>query len=155
MVLVAFRNQESADEFYRAYNNSQYNSIEPDLCRLAYVHSVQTMGTDQVRLKLMLTDVLCVQGGGSALDGHTELPTCTVCLERMDESVESILTILCNHSFHGDCLAKWGDTRWVTLFVTCLSVPQFTLTCGIPVINTALECSKSCMSVYSCHEIHL
>jgi hypothetical protein len=61
MVLVAFRNQESADEFYRAYNNSQYNSIEPDLCRLAYVHSVQTTGADQVRpcTHSLRTGVLC------------------------------------------------------------------------------------------------
>ena len=28
-----------------------------------------------------------------------------------DESVEGILTILCNHSFHGSCLSKWSDTR--------------------------------------------
>jgi BRCA1-associated protein len=41
--------------------------------------------------------------------GHTELPTCPVCLERMDESVDGILTILCNHAFHSSCLAKWGD----------------------------------------------
>ncbi|XP_050544744.1 BRCA1-associated protein-like isoform X2 [Daktulosphaira vitifoliae] len=41
---------------------------------------------------------------------HTELPVCAVCLERMDESVDGILTILCNHSFHGNCLTKWGDT---------------------------------------------
>lgn len=47
----------------------------------------------------------------SPLSGHTELPNCPVCLERMDESVDGILTILCNHSFHGECLAKWGDTR--------------------------------------------
>lgn len=43
---------------------------------------------------------------------HTELPTCPVCLERMDESVDGILTILCNHAFHTSCLAKWGDTRY-------------------------------------------
>lgn len=41
--------------------------------------------------------------------GHTELPTCPVCLERMDESVDGVLTILCNHAFHADCLLKWGD----------------------------------------------
>lgn len=27
-----------------------------------------------------------------------------------DESVEGVLTILCNHSFHGSCLSKWSDT---------------------------------------------
>ena len=41
---------------------------------------------------------------------HTELPVCSICLERMDESISTLLTILCNHSFHGNCLAQWEDT---------------------------------------------
>lgn len=28
----------------------------------------------------------------------------------MDESISTVLTILCNHSFHGQCLAQWEDT---------------------------------------------
>ena len=40
---------------------------------------------------------------------HTELPVCSICLERMDESISTVLTILCNHSFHGNCLAQWED----------------------------------------------
>lgn len=39
----------------------------------------------------------------------TELPKCTVCLERMDESVNGVLTTLCNHSFHSQCLQRWED----------------------------------------------
>lgn len=35
-----------------------------------------------------------------------ELPTCPVCLERMDEST-GLLTILCQHVFHCSCLQKW------------------------------------------------
>lgn len=35
-----------------------------------------------------------------------ELPTCPVCLERMDEST-GLLTILCQHVFHCNCLEKW------------------------------------------------
>ena len=35
-----------------------------------------------------------------------ELPTCPVCLERMDEST-GLLTILCQHVFHCSCLYKW------------------------------------------------
>ena len=38
-----------------------------------------------------------------------ELPTCPVCLERMDASVTGLLTILCQHTFHCQCLTKWGD----------------------------------------------
>ncbi|CAG8740333.1 11047_t:CDS:2, partial [Dentiscutata heterogama] len=39
-----------------------------------------------------------------------ELPTCPVCLERMDASVTGLLTILCQHTFHCNCLSKWGDS---------------------------------------------
>ena len=35
-----------------------------------------------------------------------ELPTCPVCLERMDETT-GLLTILCQHVFHCTCLEKW------------------------------------------------
>lgn len=31
---------------------------------------------------------------------------CIVCLERMDEAVDGIVTILCNHSFHSNCLSR-------------------------------------------------
>lgn len=53
-----------------------------------------------------------------AIPGLIELPNCPVCLERMDESVDGILTILCNHSFHSRCLAGWSDTRSVALCIT-------------------------------------
>ena len=54
-------------------------------------------------------------GFGPPMTGMTELPICTVCLERMDESVDGILTILCNHSCHGACLTKWGRHNVNTL----------------------------------------
>uniref|UniRef100_A0A914XWF8 BRCA1-associated protein n=1 Tax=Panagrolaimus superbus TaxID=310955 RepID=A0A914XWF8_9BILA len=49
------------------------------------------------------------EGNGGCLprDDLTELPTCTVCLERLDDSV---ITILCNHTFHVQCLQQWADT---------------------------------------------
>lgn len=68
-------------------------------------------------------------GGGCGASGHvhhshththlgTELPTCPVCLERLDEHVSGIVTTVCNHQFHSECLQQWGDTscpvcRWV------------------------------------------
>ncbi|XP_045609379.1 BRCA1-associated protein isoform X2 [Procambarus clarkii] len=96
MVLLRFRTQSDADMFYNTFNGQRYNSIEPDICRLVYVARVETTKESE--------------NGGLPIPGHTELPNCPVCLERMDESVDGILTILCNHSFHGECLAKWGDT---------------------------------------------
>jgi len=35
-----------------------------------------------------------------------ELPTCTICLERMDDTT-GLMTILCQHVFHCTCLQTW------------------------------------------------
>ncbi|WAR01415.1 BRAP-like protein [Mya arenaria] len=77
-----------ADEYYSTYNNVTFNSIEADICHLVYVG----------------------QNACMPIPGMTELPNCPVCLERMDESVDGILTILCNHAFHMHCLSQWFDT---------------------------------------------
>ena len=42
-----------------------------------------------------------------------ELPTCPVCLERMDAAVTGLITVPCSHTFHCMCLSKWGDSRFV------------------------------------------
>lgn len=40
-----------------------------------------------------------------------ELPSCPVCLERLDSSVTGLVTLPCAHTFDCDCLRKWGDSR--------------------------------------------
>ncbi|KAE8234597.1 hypothetical protein CF326_g357 [Tilletia indica] len=40
-----------------------------------------------------------------------ELPTCPVCLERMDSNVTGLMTVTCQHTFHCACLSKWIDSR--------------------------------------------
>ena len=40
-----------------------------------------------------------------------ELPTCPVCLERMDSALTGLVTVPCSHTFHCACLSKWGDSR--------------------------------------------
>lgn len=93
MVLLDFRSVDSAYEFYQTFNGAPYNSLEPDqVCHALWVSAI-AWGDD-----------------GIAPQNHTELPTCPVCLERMDESVDGVLTILCNHTFHASCLVKWGDS---------------------------------------------
>ena len=48
-------------------------------------------------------------GSGRASTGLTELPTCPVCLERLDSSATGLITTTCNHSFHGTCLSRWAN----------------------------------------------
>jgi len=87
-------------DFFHSFNGMPFNSLEPDCCcNLVFVSKVEVMKENE-------------PGCSAPPSQHTELPVCAVCLERMDESVDGILTILCNHSFHGNCLTKWGDTRY-------------------------------------------
>ncbi|KAA8535127.1 hypothetical protein F0562_030130 [Nyssa sinensis] len=39
--------------------------------------------------------------------GFSELPTCPVCLERLDHDTSGIQSTLCDHSFHCPCISKW------------------------------------------------
>ncbi|XP_070619395.1 LOW QUALITY PROTEIN: BRCA1-associated protein [Erythrolamprus reginae] len=96
MVLIKFRTQADADSFYMACNGRQFNSIEEDVCQLVYVERAEVFKSED--------------GASLPVMDLTELPKCTVCLERMDESVNGILTTVCNHSFHSQCLQRWEDT---------------------------------------------
>ncbi|XP_008323860.1 BRCA1-associated protein [Cynoglossus semilaevis] len=93
MVLVKFQTQADADSFYMACNGRQFNSIEEAVCQLVYVERAEVIKSEE--------------GASLPVMELTELPKCTVCLERMDESVNGILTTLCNHSFHSQCLQRW------------------------------------------------
>lgn len=126
MALVTFRSHESAAEFFVSYNGIAFSSLEPDLCcHLVFISRIEILG----------------EAGLEPPPQCTELPTCPVCLERMDESVDGILTILCNHSFHAGCLLKWGDT-------SC-PVCRYVQTPEVVADNKCLEC-MSAESLWIC-----
>ncbi|XP_026314590.1 BRCA1-associated protein [Hyposmocoma kahamanoa] len=94
MALLTFRSGRAAREFHAAFHGSPYSSLQPGaLCHAAWVARVEWARD------------------GAPPPRHTELPTCAVCLERMDESVASVLAVQCAHAFHADCLLRWRDAR--------------------------------------------
>uniref|UniRef100_A0A915PZM3 BRCA1-associated protein n=1 Tax=Setaria digitata TaxID=48799 RepID=A0A915PZM3_9BILA len=93
MVIINFRSHDAAIRFYDEYNGITYNAIEPEECSLVFVERIESVREEA--------------GGSLPAESMTELPTCAVCLERMDDGV---LTILCNHTFHAECLEQWADT---------------------------------------------
>lgn len=40
--------QKFADEFYSTFNNTQYNTIEPDICHLIYVAQLEILKENEV-----------------------------------------------------------------------------------------------------------
>ena len=89
-VLLTFDSVSSADVFVDDYYGRKYANGRPETCVALYVDSIET--------------------NADALDpSTTEVPTCPVCLDRLDEEVSGILTTICNHSFHAECLSGWAD----------------------------------------------
>ena len=100
LMTLTFTSPSVAEEFLETYDGQPYSDLEPFLCRVARVAKVELVP--------------------SAVDGtppppppeaHTEVPTCPVCLDRLDEAVSGVVTTSCNHSFHSFCLRGWMDIR--------------------------------------------
>ncbi|KAF9905056.1 hypothetical protein EC991_002065 [Linnemannia zychae] len=143
MVLMKFRSKEATAEFYTRYNGKAFSSLEPEICHVVYLKSIEIRAGSMPPYAFpFLNDDPFLQshhtasttpGGAVAVSseaaqgsqhlhsnntsmsslhadhGLAELPTCPVCLERMDSSVTGLLTILCQHTFHCHCLSKWGE----------------------------------------------
>ncbi|CAH8538755.1 unnamed protein product [Dicrocoelium dendriticum] len=97
MALLKFRSQRETNQFYRTYNNTCYRNLESEICQLMYVSHVEKTHPSK--------------GTAFPTKDLLELPSCPVCLERLDEPVQGILTtILCNHTFHDACIARVEDS---------------------------------------------
>lgn len=122
IVLLTFRNLDSAQEFYKNYDGAQFNTLEDHVCRLLYVTRIETFAEDPARIE--------------------ETSNCAVCLDGMYVDVESIITILCNHSFHAHCLSRWTDT-------SC-PVCRYCQTPECLVESKCMDCSYEGESLWMC-----
>ncbi|KAK4870280.1 hypothetical protein LT330_005334 [Penicillium expansum] len=125
MVLMKFRSGRKAKEWQKEWNGHVFNSIEPETCHVVFVKTVEIQVVDaetpSAEYGALSSNISTpsrppVSSTGQAtLSGKPlapptpaliELPTCPVCLERMDETT-GLLTINCQHVFHCTCLQKW------------------------------------------------
>ncbi|KAG9414929.1 hypothetical protein AC1031_008344 [Aphanomyces cochlioides] len=120
MALMQFSSANKAAQFYEAYNGSLFNSMEPERCRLVFVHTIEFINDIKDQAPLVINGHAAAHGmlplfstddRRDAPDGHVEIPTCPVCLDRLDTSASGILTTLCNHTFHCDCLFRWEGSN--------------------------------------------
>ena len=104
MVLILFATQEAADSFFVGHAGRRFNALETEECQLFYVADVE-FATRASRECKTVDGAVFVRPPA----GMVELPCCPVCLERMDAQTTGLLTIMCNHTFHVDCLARWKE----------------------------------------------
>ncbi|EGW33286.1 uncharacterized protein SPAPADRAFT_151152 [Spathaspora passalidarum NRRL Y-27907] len=133
LVLIKFRSITTTAEFQFNFNGKPFNSMEPETCHVVYVTSVEINYADNSDsnpvdslIPFLLQDPFTskhIESTSTELEQSSshaqtqshanatvvELPTCPVCLERMDSTVTGLLTIPCQHTFHCQCLSKWKD----------------------------------------------
>lgn len=120
--LLKFRTRESARAFHEEFNGKEFNIMENEVCHVVFIKSVIFKPLNQTSsssaIPYLLEDPFTSLVKKSNLKNDhlgisepivKELPTCPVCLERMDSDITGLLTISCQHTFHCSCLTKWKD----------------------------------------------
>ncbi|KAL8793560.1 MAG: hypothetical protein Q9195_003822 [Heterodermia aff. obscurata] len=129
MVLMKFRNGRKAREWRKEWNGKAFDGLEPENCHVVFVKSIVFLTPSSSSPSTSFPDMTndpftpstnpipsttqpptassrTTKPLAPPTPSLIELPTCPVCLERMDEST-GLLTILCQHVFHCSCLQKW------------------------------------------------
>ncbi|ORY62693.1 uncharacterized protein BCR38DRAFT_486947 [Pseudomassariella vexata] len=117
LVLMKFRNSQQAQRFKTEFDGKVFNTIEPETCNVAFIRSInfETPSRPNGSFPDLSYDPFTPSSSAATAGlkpfppptpNLIELPTCPVCLERMDETT-GLLTILCQHVFHCSCLQKW------------------------------------------------
>ncbi|XP_009803420.1 BRAP2 RING ZnF UBP domain-containing protein 1 [Nicotiana sylvestris] len=92
-VLINLVNQLAADGFYCSFNGKRFRPTEAEICHVYFIQSVEYAESAHI--------------ASTPPAGYTELPTCPVCLERLDQDTSGIQSTLCDHSFQCSCVSKW------------------------------------------------
>ncbi|KAL6950841.1 hypothetical protein ACO0QE_000123 [Hanseniaspora vineae] len=75
---------------------------------------------------------------------NIELPTCPVCLDRLDSATTGIITTNCQHAFHCKCLMKWKNSRCPVCRYTLDQTNQNEKKCSQCDAKTNLWCCLIC-----------
>ncbi|KAG0144504.1 hypothetical protein CROQUDRAFT_47254 [Cronartium quercuum f. sp. fusiforme G11] len=107
MGLIKFRSRSFADRFAHEFNGRPFSHLQDrEICHTARIRSIKFKSS----LIPPFTFPALLPPDLITTTSH-ELPTCPVCLERMDPSVTGLMTSTCSHTFHCACLSNWGDSR--------------------------------------------
>lgn len=112
MSLIKFDTAPSAQEFIAQKNGKCFSPLEPETCHAVLVSSVEISTRAPVLEALFDEPEFADESQSLSLhsSNYLQIPTCPVCLERIDSSATGIVIIVCNHKFHCQCLSRWGDS---------------------------------------------
>eukprot|EP00924_Labyrinthula_sp_SR-Ha-C_P009052 snap_masked-scaffold_2-processed-gene-11.14-mRNA-1 protein AED:0.40 eAED:0.44 QI:0/0/0/0.25/1/1/4/0/569 len=110
MVFLSFPTKEKTEEFYKIFQNKPYPN---DLSSSFFSNLSSSLNSSKQTCIFSLCFITSIEFQSfkptSNLTNSTliEVPSCPVCLEKLDISSTPIIQTVCNHSFHTTCLSKW------------------------------------------------
>lgn len=118
--LAKFQESSFGSSFSESMQGKPYSSFHSKQCYIVPIHSVEIISNIVNSGKMTIIQTFGMSehqfvkknGKKSASivpleTGWIELPTCPVCLERIDKATTGIMTTFCHHTFHCECLSKW------------------------------------------------
>lgn len=112
IALVSLKSNESVDAFYKNHLGTKFSKFLPEFCQIVYLDSVT------IRKNVVSSNQYKNPQFWGLMDSkmristeQLELPTCPICLERMDVDTTGLLAITCQHTYQCRCLSRWGDTK--------------------------------------------
>ena len=112
MALLRFQSRRHAVHFAETYSDRPFSPLETTVCRVLNVAEIEF----STRVKSIVplfdpSEFKDQQVKSIAFDEEMifEVPTCPVCLDRLDSSITGIITTICSHTFHCECMQKWFD----------------------------------------------
>ncbi|KJZ78447.1 hypothetical protein HIM_01838 [Hirsutella minnesotensis 3608] len=111
LVLLKFRDAKRARQWRNEFDGRVFNSMESQVCHVVFIKSItfetptERRGSDQATASSSAVSN-SLKPFPPPPPNLIELPTCPVCLERMDET-NGLMTIPCSHVFHCTCLQNW------------------------------------------------
>ncbi|KAK4039244.1 hypothetical protein C8A01DRAFT_47268 [Parachaetomium inaequale] len=118
MVLMKFRDSRRAREWRKEFDGKPFDSVETEICHVTFIKSITVETPTQTNIQRKHSEgnndrfsptsplVNSLKPFPPPTPNLIELPTCAVCLERMDDTT-GLMTILCQHVFHCTCLQTW------------------------------------------------
>lgn len=111
MALMRFRSAPEAELFQEEFNAKPFWAMSPDeVCHVVYVASIEVRKTASVPFTFPTSTSILEEPAASSSTTQ-ELPSCVVCLERLDSNITGLITIPCQHTFHCACLSRWASGR--------------------------------------------
>lgn len=113
MVLMKFKDKKTATEWRKEFDGRPFDTLaESEICHVTFIKSITVetpgrKGSEGAGVGKGETGMInSLRPFPPPTPSLVELPTCAVCLERMDDTA-GLMTILCQHVFHCTCLQTW------------------------------------------------